>query len=180
MKKNISILILLFSTFSLFSQEKGKDTIGTEVINVVKPYSPTVSDAFKLKTAPEINDQDISKKRKIAYAIFSIPVASTFTPNKGKAKVLRVDPSAPIYDNYITAGFGNFNTPQVEVFAHGSSTRYNEFGGFFNYHSSKGGIEGIQLDDNFLDTRLDLFYKQDEQDFDWPVVPDHYSFSAGC
>ena len=63
---------------------------------------------------------------------------------------MRVDPSGPIYDNYITAGFGNFNTPQAEVFAHGSSTRFNEFGGFFNYHSSIGGIEGTILDDNFL------------------------------
>lgn len=169
MKKQISILILLLTTTFVFSQEKEKDTIGTEVINVVKAYTPTVSDAFKIKASPEINDAKISKKKEIEYAIFSIPVASTFTPAKGKAKVLRIDPSAPIYDNYVTAGFGNFSTPQVEIFAHGNSTRYNEFGGFLNYHSSKGGIEGIALDDNFTDARLDLFYKQEERNFDWQL-----------
>jgi len=169
MKKHISILILLLITSITFSQKKKKDTIGTEVINVVKPYTPTVSDAFKIKASPEINDVQISKKKEIQYAIFSIPVASTFTPAKGKAKVLRVDPSAPVYDNFITAGFGNFSTPQVEIFAHSNSTRYNDFGGFLNYHSSKGGIDDVVLDDDFVDARLDLFYKQEERDFDWQL-----------
>ena len=168
MKKHISIFILLLITTLAFSQKK-KDTIGTEVINVVKPYSPTVSDAFKVKLSPEINDTELNKKREIQYSIFSIPVASTFTPAKGKAKVLRVDPSAPVYDNFITAGFGNFSTPQIEAFVHTNSTRYNDFGGFFNYHSSKGGIEDVLLNDDFLDTRLDMFYKQEESDFDWQL-----------
>ena len=168
MKKHISIFILLLIATLAFSQKK-KDTIGTEVINVVKPYTPTVSDAFKIKLSPEINDTELNKKRQIQYSIFSIPVASTFTPAKGKAKVLRVDPSAPVYDNFITAGFGNFSTPQIEAFVHTNSTRYNDFGGFFNYHSSKGGIDEVLLNDDFLDTRLDLFYKQEESDFDWQL-----------
>jgi hypothetical protein len=169
MKKYISVFILCISTIVLFSQEKKKDTLDTEVINVVKPYTPTVSDAFKIKVAPEVNDSKIGRRKPIEYSIFSIPVASTFTPAKGKAKVLRLDPSAPIYENYITAGFGNFGTPAAEIFAHGNSTRYNEFGGFLKYHSSKGGIDGIVLDNNFLDTRLDFFYKQEERDFDWQL-----------
>lgn len=169
MRYKILILVLLVTTTISFSQRKKKDTIGTEVINVVKPYTPTVSDAFKIKSSPEINDSKISKKKQIQYSIFSIPVASTFTPAKGKAKVLRVDPSAPVYDNFITAGFGNFSTPQVEVFAHTNSTRYNDFGGFLNYHSSKGGIDDVVLNDDFVDTRLDLFYKQEDRDFDWQL-----------
>ena len=169
MKNTILLFILLVTTTILFGQDKRKDTLDTEVINVVKPYTPTVSDAFKIKVAPEINDSTFNKKKPIEYSIFSIPVASTFTPAKGKAKILRVDPSAPIYDNYITAGFGNFGTPAVEIFAHSNSDSYSEFGGFFKYHSSKGGIKDVLLDDNFLDTRLDLFYKQEERDFVWQL-----------
>lgn len=169
MKKQIFILILLSITLTSFAQKKKKDTIGTEVINVVKPYTPTVSDAFKIKMPPEINDDKIGKKKQIQYSIFSIPVASTFTPAKGKAKVLRVDPSAPIYDNFATVGIGNYSTPQVEIFAHTNSTKYNDVGGFLNYHSSKGGIENVVLDDDFTDARLDLYYKQEESDFDWQL-----------
>ena len=193
MKNIILILILFLTTTIVFSQKKTKDTIDTEVINVVRSYTPTVSDAFKISSSPEISDSEVSKRKLIEYSIFSIPVASTFTPAKGKAKVLRVDPSGQIYDNYISAGFGNYSTPQVEVFGHGSSSRSNEFGGFFNYHSSKGGIEGTVLDDNFLDTRLDLFYKQEESDFDWQLnvgtrfqkynwygLPDQFNFSQNA
>ncbi len=169
MKKYILVFILCTLTTVLFSQEKKRDTLDTEVINVVKPYTPTVSDAFKIKIAPEVNDTKINQKNPIAYSIFSVPVASTFTPAKGKAKVLRVDPSAPIYENYITAGFGNFGTPAVELFAHGNTSRYNEFGGFLKYLSSQGGIDDVILDNDFLDTRLDLFYKQEERDFDWQL-----------
>lgn len=169
MKKYISTLIILLVTTITFAQVRKKDTIGTEVINVVKSYTPTVSDAFKIKTSPEIDTNDINVKKPISYSIFSIPVASTFTPNKGKAKVLKVNPSPQVYDNYISAGFGNFSTPGVELFVHGNSNRYNNFGAFFNFISSKGGINNIVLDDDYFDTRLDLFYKQEERDFDWQL-----------
>lgn len=152
-----------------FAQVTKKDTIGTEVINVVKSYTPTVSDAFKIKSSPEIDTNDINVKKPIKYSIFSIPVASTFTPAKGKAKVLKVNPSPQVYDNYVSVGFGNFTTPGVELFVHGNSNRYNDFGAFFNYISSVGGINNIVLDDDYFDTRLDLFYKQDERNFSWQV-----------
>ncbi|MDY7394697.1 TonB-dependent receptor [Aureibaculum sp. 2210JD6-5] len=169
MKKYISTLIILLVTTITFAQVRKKDTIGTEVINVVKSYTPTVSDAFKIKSSPEIDTNDINVKKPISYSIFSIPVASTFTPAKGKAKVLKVNPSPQVYDNYISAGFGNFSTPGVELFVHGNSNRYNDFGAFFNFISSKGGINNVVLDDNYFDSRLDLFYKQEERDFDWQI-----------
>ena len=165
MKKSIFIVIAMLTTSLVFAQKRTKDTIDTEEITVVRPYSPSVSDAFKIKINPEITDS-IAKKE-VNYSIFSVPVASTFTPAKGKAKVLRVDPSAPVYDNFITGGFGNFSTPQAEAFFRTNSNDYNEFGGFINYHSSQGGVKDAILDDNFLDTRIDLFYKQEERDFDW-------------
>ncbi len=166
MKKYISILIILSCTVT-FAQVK--DTLGTEVINVVKAYSPTVSDAFKIKSSPEIDTTTIDSKKQLNYSIFSIPVASTFTPAKGKAKVLKVNPSPLVYDNYISAGFGNFTTPGVEFFVHGNSNRYNDFGAFFNYISSKGGIKDVVLNDDYFDTRLDLFYKHQERKFDWQI-----------
>ncbi len=65
MKNNLILLLLLLTSTLIFSQDKRKDTLDTEVINVVKPYTPTVSDAFKIKVAPEINDSNIGKKKPI-------------------------------------------------------------------------------------------------------------------
>jgi hypothetical protein len=82
---SISLLSLcLFAIQISFSQKKD-DNIGTEVVNVVKPYTPTISDAFKVKETPTLDDDDTTKKENIQYTIFSFPVASTFTPSKGKA-----------------------------------------------------------------------------------------------
>ena len=152
-----------------FSQKKKKERIATEEINVVKPFSPTVSEAFKINMEPEVDSVDIGGKKDISYSINSIPVASTFTPAKGKAKTLKRIPKERFYNNYISAGYGNYSTPIVEVFAHSNSSNYNDFGGFLNYHSSGGGIDGLVLNDDFTDFDVDLYYKQSERMFDWKV-----------
>lgn len=166
MNKNILIIILLFSSGIIFSQKKKKEKLKTEEITVVKAYTPTVADAYKINIGPEIDSVELAKKE-LEYTINSIPVASTFTPAKGKAKTLKRDPKEHIYNNYVSAGFGNYITPIVEAFISTNSSNYNEFGGFINYHSSAGGIEGVQLNDNFMDFDVDLFYKQLERDFKW-------------
>ena len=152
-----------------FSQKKKKERIATEEINVVKPFSPTVSEAFKINIEPEIDSIDIGGKKEISYSINSIPVASTFTPAKGKAKTLKRVPKERFYNNYISAGYGNYSTPIIEIFAHSNSSNYNDFGGFLNYHSSGGGIDGLVLNDDFTDFDIDLYYKQSERMFDWKV-----------
>lgn len=168
MKKHILTITLLSVVGTAFSQVE-RDTLGTEVINVVKSYSPTVSDAFKIKSSPVIDTSALDVKKTIDYNINSFPVASTFTPAKGKAKVLRVNPSPPVYENYVSAGFGNFSTPGVELFAHGSSNRYNDFGMFIDYISSVGGINDVVLDDSYYAANVNLYYKQEERDFYWQI-----------
>jgi hypothetical protein len=167
MKSKIIFFIFLLISGAVFSQKKEK--ISTEEINVVKPFSPTVSEAFKINVKPEIDSVDLGAKKEVTYSINSVPVASTFTPAKGKAKTLQRVPKERFYDNFISAGYGNYNTPIIEIFAHGSSSKYNDIGGFLNYHSSGGGIDGIELKDNFTNVDVDLFYKQSERTFDWKV-----------
>lgn len=169
MKNALLIIFLILLSGSVFSQKKKKDRITTEEINVVKPFSPTVSEAFKINIQPEIDSVDIGGKKEIQYSINSVPVASTFTPAKGKAKTLKREPKERSYDNFISFGYGNYSTPILEIFAHGNSSNYNDFGGFLNWHSSGGGIDGIVLDDSFSDMGLDLFYKQEERMFEWRV-----------
>ena len=55
-----------FATAQEKDKEKEKEeTIGTDVVNVVKPYSPTISDAFKIKQTPSLNDKETSQKKEI-------------------------------------------------------------------------------------------------------------------
>ena len=54
LNRHIIFLLLSLVCGVGFSQKKDKDRIQTEEINVVKPFSPTVSEAFKINTEPEI------------------------------------------------------------------------------------------------------------------------------
>lgn len=168
MQKLIITSFLILVTSISFSQEAKKDTLKTEEITVVKPYTPTISEAFKIKSSPSIDTKSF-KKEKVNYSIFSIPVASTFTPSKGKAQGLKRAPKERLYDNYISAGFGNYTTPSLEAFIHSGDARYNDFGMFLNYHSSAGGIKDVLLNENFSDIKADLYYKQFERNFNWKV-----------
>lgn len=166
-KLTITSLLILFTGIS-FSQVK-KDTLKTEEISVVKPYTPTISEAFKVKSNPVIDASNSFQKENVSYSIFSIPVASTFTPSKGKAQGLARAPKERFYENYISAGFGNYMSPLLDAFIHTGDPRYNDFGVQLNYRSSENSIKDILLDDNFSKAKVDLYYKQFESDFNWKV-----------
>src|SRR5690606_35613579 len=98
---------LLLAGLSVQAQKKDEN-IGTEVINVVKPYTPTVSDAFKVKETPVLEDAETQTKQQVNYTIFSVPVASTFTPAKGRAAGVDRSPREVLYKNYLRLGIGNY------------------------------------------------------------------------
>lgn len=167
--KYIITLAFLVVASNGFSQERVTDTIDTDVVNVVKPYTPTISDAFKIKETPTLNDSTTAQKKDVKYNIFSIPVASTFTPAKGKAAT--VDKAKPIklYDNYASLGFGTYTTILGEVYLNHALNRTERVGGYLSHHSSQGGIDGLLLDDNFSNTNLNANFSKQLRDMSWTV-----------
>ncbi|WP_299364605.1 TonB-dependent receptor [Winogradskyella sp.] len=168
--KVLTLIITVSSCLSLtFAQERTKDTIDDQVVNVIKPYTPTISDAFKIKDAPKLNDSNVVKKKEVKYNIFSIPVASTFTPAKGKAA--NVDKAKPVklYDNYASLGVGTFTTVLGEVYLNHEINSTENVGGYFSHHSSQGGIQGLLLDDDFSTTNINAHYSQKLRDFSWKI-----------
>ena len=164
---SISLLSLcLFAIQISFSQKKD-DNIGTEVVNVVKPYTPTISDAFKVKETPTLDDDDTSKKENIQYTIFSFPVASTFAPSKGKAANVVKSAEEKIYRTYLTLGAGNFGTINAELFVTENISNTDFFGGMLRHSSSQGGIKDVVLDDKFFNTALDLTYGSRSKAMSW-------------
>ncbi|MGZ0014895.1 TonB-dependent receptor [Yeosuana sp. AK3] len=170
MRKHIHKMVLAIITLSttlVFSQEK--DTINTGVINVVKPYTPTISDAFKVKETPSIDDEQTATKKEIKYNIFSFPVASTFTPAKGKAAVVDKAKPVKLYDNYATLGVGTYTSILGEVYLNHSISRTESVGGYISHHSSQGGIENLLLDDNFSNSKINMNYTTRLRDLTWNV-----------
>jgi outer membrane receptor protein involved in Fe transport len=149
----------------VFAQQE--KNMGTEVVNVVKPYSATISDAFKVKETPPLDDEDNAPKQQIQYNIFSFPVASTFTPSKGKAASVDKTKKEKLYNNYATLGFGNYATAIGELFITENFNRNEYVGGMFRHHSSQGGIKNVDLDDKFYNTSVDLTYGNHNRDISW-------------
>ncbi|WP_223033818.1 porin family protein [Hanstruepera marina] len=172
MRKQISIITLILflaNVSALWSQERDKDTIDTNVIDVVKPYTPSVSDAFKVKEEPNLDDDVNTSKKEVQYNIFSFPVASTFTPAKGKAAVVDKEKPPKLFDNYASLGFGSYTTILGELYLNHALSRTESVGGYVSHHSSQGGINDVLLDDNFLDTKLNVNYASNLRDMSWNV-----------
>lgn len=167
--KNKIIITLLIITFQISFAQKKDENIGTEVVNVVKPYAPSVSDAFKIKEIPSLDDNETNKKEEIKYQIFSFPVASTFTPSKGKAAGVDKAKQEKLYPNYATLGFGNYTTINAEMFVTHELDKYSYVGGMFRHQSSQGGIKGIDLDDKFMENSIDGMYGYSRKDINFKL-----------
>jgi outer membrane receptor protein involved in Fe transport len=159
------VVIVLFSNVIL--AQKRDENIGTEVVNVVKPYSPTISDAFKVKETPSFDDDETSKKENIQYNIFSFPVASTFTPSKGRAATVEKTAAEKYFSNYLTLAAGNYGTINAELFVTENVSNTDYFGGMLRHSSSQGGIKDVVLDDKFFNTSLDLTYGSRTRALSW-------------
>ena len=166
-QNKIAVVLVVF--LFLFSFAQKKEQIGTETVNVVKPYTPKISDAFKVKEIPELNEEANAKKETIKYTIFSFPVASTFTPSKGKAEGVEKEKPTQLFKNYATFGVGNYGTFIGELFVNHDLNNTDYVGGMFRHHSSEGGIKNVALENRFFDTSLDLMYGSNQKDVSYNV-----------
>jgi hypothetical protein len=162
----ITAAVLLCTVQLSFGQKKDEN-IGTEVVNVVKPYTPTISDAFKVKETPVLDDEETTKKETIQYNIFSFPVASTFAPAKGRAANVDKTEEERLFKNYLTIAVGNYGNANAELFVTENVGESSYVGGMLRHHSSQGGINDLVVDDKFSNTVLDLTYGYKEDALSW-------------
>lgn len=158
---NVFLIFLFFTGFS-FAQD-----LGSEMVEVVKPYTPTVSDASKIRETPRISDSVNLEKKTVQYTIFSVPVASTFTPAKGRATTVERQRPPKLYDSYLTLAFGSYTSAFAEFYSNIEVTRTDNFGIFLTHNSAQGGIDDVDLDDHFYDTELNLNYSSRNRNLIW-------------
>ena len=159
----------------VFSQKKPKkkDSI-VEVINVITSYTPTISDAFKIKKTPKIILSNTISKKKLSYSIFSAPVASTFVPKSGVVKGIDVGKKERLFDNYLALGFGNYTTPFIEFFLHQNRKFETDYGIYLKYTSSENGVKNTFLNNEFSTLNLGGFYLKEERGFTWKIGGNMY------
>ena len=171
--KKISALkkgLLCTALLMVFVATAQEDELGTETVTVVRPYTPSVSDAFKIKTLPSLNDSIILQKKPIRYSIFSVPVASTFTPAKGTAASVKKVAPEKIFNSYAAVGLGNYNNALLDFYSSKDFDRgAQRLDVGLNHHSSRGEIDNTVLDTDFYNTGLDLTYSKRDRDMQWSI-----------
>ncbi len=164
MKRILFTLFILVSFTATLTAQQEKDSINTEVINVVTSYTPAISDAFKAKDNPTIGIE--TKKKNLKYRISSSPIRSIFRPNIGGYRPAKTPGKNKFYANYLKLGYGNFGTPLLEGFL--SKHKKEHDLSFFLYNkASNGGIDKVQLEDAYMNTQVELAYKNTQKKHSW-------------
>ncbi|MBL0013110.1 MAG: TonB-dependent receptor [Flavobacterium sp.] len=160
------LIIALTATFQLSAQKKDEN-IGTEVVNVVKAYTPTISDAFKVKETPGLEDEDNTKREPIQYSIFSFPVASTFSPSKGKAANVDKTEQERLFKNYATLGVGSYANILGELYVTENIGDTDFIAGNIKHLSSFSDVKESELPSKFLNSSIGLTYGSKKEKYAW-------------
>lgn len=169
-------MVLACSGFTLAQENMPKDSLDTQLVKVVKPYTPKISDAFKLKHSPALDDQQNKPKEAIEYTIFSIPVASTFTPAKSKSLGLEQLKREKKFNSIVSLSGGNYTSINGDLFLNKSLSKGKNLSTFLSHQSSQGGIKEVFLDDSFSTNTAQFKYAVDQRSLNWNVGVDAQRF----
>ena len=163
MPKVKSLLIFLLSVL-LFSSQL-KVTAQTEIqkeVRVVKPYTPTLSEANKISLLPEFNDTTRITPA-YGYMIFPKRFDTDYKIEPIKPARMVGMPISKLYKSQLTLGAGNYMTPYMELSINQLRARNSQLGFYFNHMSSTGKIKlenGRKVNAGYNDNLMKLYGKR--------------------
>ena len=110
-----SCYLVLFSAAILYcsSVSAQEDNLKKEV-QVVRPYEPSISDAFKINLQPKIEDT-IKVNPNFTYSILQRPINTYFTPTPISAARMLSEPLTDLQSSLIRIGFGTHNASDRRI-----------------------------------------------------------------
>lgn len=160
-----SLLLALFAFGLLTAQNDEKESIGTQEVLVVKSYTPSLSDAFKLKSTPRLADSLGSMEEELMYQLKKVPVISTFEPNKASPLKLQQRKSTTPYNTFFSGGSGNKNQLYLNVSSVIELDRTQRFGLNFYRDGFGSNIENTLLTSTQNYTHLGLHHNLRSTDY---------------
>ena len=133
-----SVILLLFLSFISF-KASSQSKLNQEV-KVVKPYEPSISDAFKINELPKIIDT-IKITPSFSYSIKTKKLNSKFQLEPIKAAKMLGEPLTKLYRSYLKIGFGNYLTPLAEINISSLRAKNYSVGAYLKHFSTSGKIK---------------------------------------
>jgi hypothetical protein len=155
---SIKLFFGLMLPFLGWSQVDEKDNLGIQQVTVTKSYSPSLSNVFKIRSKPEVNDSLSKKKLGVNYTFLSLPVISTFVPNKASPLKLQKQEATFFYNSYVSGGLGNKSSFLLDAAMMLPLDRSQGLGFDFR-RSAVSGVEGTLLPSDQSRTTLNLLHQ---------------------
>jgi hypothetical protein len=175
---------IILALFGIIGSIQAQTPIKKEV-EVVKPYQPVISNAYKINVLPKITDS-INIKPTFEYGITSKKVETGFEVSPIKAASM-ISTSLPrLYKTYFKLGLGNYSTTYGELFINTLRSKKGTAGIYFNHFSSTGNVKldnGRKVYGGYSDNNASVYGKRflkkaeltGELNFDSKTVH-HYGF----
>jgi hypothetical protein len=147
--------------FSFLESSAQQDNL-TKQVQVVRPYEPSISDAFKLNLLPQVEDT-VRVVPIFSYNLALRPVTIDFPINLISPARMIAEPLNRVNWGYVKAGFGNYTSPLGEVFFANTRSKKYSFGMSAKYRGSFGNInlnDEISVDGTFQRLGLSAFGKR--------------------
>ena len=155
---SIKLFFGLMLPFLGWSQGEEKDNLGIQQVTVTKSYSPSLSNVFKIRSKPDVNDSLSKKKLGVNYTFLSLPVISTFVPNKASPLKLQKQEATFFYNSYVSGGLGNKSSFLLDAAMMLPLDRSQGLGFDFR-RSAVSGVEGTLLPSDQSRTTLNLLHQ---------------------
>jgi hypothetical protein len=156
--KTLRIYFLSLIALSICVPVKAQEGLNKEV-NVIKAYKPTISDAYKLKFMPEMDDT-VKVPTQFNYFIQPVMEPVDFRVRSLDAMTLRKESSPELKTSYVRAGFGSYWTPYGELDINTLRNRNGGIGINMAHLSSQGRItmpDDRSVDAGYADNQVKLY-----------------------
>lgn len=143
---------------NLFGQD---DKLNKEV-QVVRPYEPSISDAFKINLLPKIDDT-LKQVPNLSYNLIQRPYPINFLVTPISSAKMLMESMNDLYNTYVKFGLGNGISPLIEVYYNNGRSKEFNYGGWFQSHSSMGKVKlsnGKRVESDFGRTDINIFGKK--------------------
>jgi len=160
-QKSFQYILAIFFIFNISTVFGQQDTTISREVEVVKSYTPTIRDAYKINEMPGIEEEE-QEKPTFNYSIFSQPIYNTFSVNTLKAATFASEPDDDHGFGLVKAGVGNYNKPYGEVFFNSQNIKNSIFGLHGKHLSSHAKIKlegGDKVKAPFSENNAEMFIK---------------------
>ncbi len=153
----LTIIGLLALSSHLTAQEKLE-----KEVQVVKPYEPTISDAYKITHLPKITDT-VKTIPEIRYFLHTKPLNVGYEIEPIKPAKMVGEPLTRLYNSYVKVGLGTKVIPTIEAYVNNKRSKDYSIGAFYKFENSLAQVKLNNTDKEFAgysDNDLRLFGKK--------------------